>query len=183
MKLVWTLGDIADARSDALLVSFDGSTRAPDGSPAWGNVGFAIRRRWPELWDEVDDLLELPVGLGTTQLVEVADAGVELPEGLQVVGAMSTLDHRSGAAARFPALARRALGRALDGLRAFSVGTVAMVLPVGGWRVTPPSAVDIVDAVRADGAGRGMVVHVFERDATRHATLSPELAGRGWEAP
>ena len=54
-------GNALDARADALVLTIDGARRGME-----GNIARAFARRWPEVFEEIEEQIHYPVPLGRT---------------------------------------------------------------------------------------------------------------------
>lgn len=63
-------GDVLDAQADALILTID---RASSRKELKGDTASTFARRWPAAWQEVEDMLRLPVPLGTAVDIEPSE--------------------------------------------------------------------------------------------------------------
>lgn len=147
MPLILELGDVLEARADALLLAVDGMARnKPD--PArpirggreilGGNIASQFARRWPEDWEGMQPGIPFPIPIGRS-------AGIpwegDCPWRLIVLA--STLHHvgeRSDAEKL--AIIRSALTEALAITARHNAGSLAAAALKGGWRLPLADAVN-----------------------------------------
>ena len=126
-------GNTLDAQADALILTIDGGRRGME-----GNVARAFARRWPEVFEEIDEQIQYPVPLGRTV---AARTDSDCP--FRTILFASTLHHldvlsETQKAAIISSALREAVSLALKH-RCRSVATAVMT---GGWRLPFEAALD-----------------------------------------
>ena len=156
-------GDVLDARSDALLLTIDGTNRMA------GNIALKFARRWPQDWELMQRDLRDPVPIG--RCASVAWKG-DCP--WRVILFASTLHHADILDdSQKRRVIRSALTEALQHCARLRSGSLASAVLQGGWRL---SASDALREMRStyQGAGCHQVrLSVFQQQSTpmTHATL------------
>jgi hypothetical protein len=173
MPLVLQLGDVLDARSDALLLTVDGVARnKPDQARPirggkeilGGNLANQFARRWPEDWSDMQPDIPFPIPIGRS--VGIPWDG-ECPWRLIVLA--STL-HHVGERTHTEKLAiiRSALTDALAISVRHNVKLLATTALTGGWRLPLADAVDAMfSAYRQAGHAAqqvSLVLRAFNQD-------------------
>lgn len=173
MPLILELGDVLEARADALLLAVDGMARnKPD--PArpirggreilGGNIASQFARRWPEDWEGMQPGIPFPIPIGRS--VGIPWEG-DCPWRLIVLA--STLHHvgeRSDAEKL--AIIRSALTEALAITARHNARSLATAALKGGWRLP------LADAVHAMFTAYRQAVH-----AAKQVTLILRAANQG----
>lgn len=133
MNLDILLQDVLESPSDAIVLAIDGAARGME-----GNVARAFARRWPDLWQEIEDEVRYPVPLGQVYEVEVAG---EYDCPFKVVVLAPTLHHLetlSDAGKR--SVVRTALEEAIRATSRYRLSSASTTVMRGGWRLQSDSA-------------------------------------------
>ena len=184
MPLVLELGDVLDARTDALLLTVDGMARnKPD--PArpirggkeilGGNIVNQFSRRWQEDWEDMQPGIPFPIPIGRS--VGIPWDG-ECSWRLIVLA--STLHHVGERTdAEKIAIIRGALTEALAVAVRHNAKSLATTALTGGWRVPLADTVDAMFSAYRQAGSAAQQVSLVLRIANRDEfDLCAGIAGR-----
>ena len=121
-----TLNNVLDAQVQGIILTIDGSAAGME-----GNIARAFARRWPDVWEEIEDELTFPVASGS---VFEHEPSSNCP--FDMIMLASTLVHHGDIteARRFSVVAE-ALENALRLAHSYEIQSLATAVMTGGWRL------------------------------------------------
>tara|TARA_B100000315_G_C14452491_1_gene529812 strand:+ start:111 stop:662 length:552 start_codon:yes stop_codon:yes gene_type:complete len=177
MKVSLKAGDILLEKSEALLLTIDGTIKTPEGLPAWGSIGSAFRRRWQNYLEEVENQLDLPIAHGNSQIITVSNS-INHPS-FNFIGALSALDHL-GPAGHYADHLQQSFLLAMGDLAFYRVKSILSTLPSGGWRVSIETAAHIAERVRRHFSKWETTWTISEHNSSRFKQILPFAKQFDW---
>lgn len=166
-------GNVLDAKADALIITIDGAKKGME-----GNIARAFARRWPEIWNEIEEEIPYPLPLGDVFEYEPA---AESPFRLILIAA--TLNHRDSLTeSEKKGIVRTAFDNAITAAAGYGIKSIATAIMTGGWRLSQQSAFLAMTEGRemASQAGRDIAVDICIMDPNQYEIIQSMARGMGW---
>ena len=132
MSLEILQGNLIEASTDAILLTIDGTNKGNYG----GSVTRGFARKWPEVWEEIEDDLPFPLPLGRIFTMEPStDCDFDL------VIVASTLHHQDTLSeSAKKGVVRTAMHEAIRTTSSHKLNSIATSVMTGGWRLSQEEA-------------------------------------------
>lgn len=132
MSICLRVGNVLDAKAEALIMTIDGAKKGLE-----GNLARAFSRRWPEAFEEIEDQVKYPVSLG-----RVVPTRPESVCAFPLVLMAATLHHVDVLSeSQKSAVVATALREALTIVVRSQARSVATAVLTGGWRLSKEKAI------------------------------------------
>jgi len=166
-------GNAIEGSADGIIITIDGAAKGME-----GKIARAFARRWPELWEELEDEITYPIPLGTVFEYEPVS---ESPFKLILVA--STLHHKDTLSEnQKKSIASNALEQAMMTAFEYSIDKVNSGLMLGGWRLSPTSAfIAMAEGYEACmRKGKSVDLDIYVLDAKHFDVVKSVATSMGW---
>lgn len=166
-------GNVLDAQADAILMTIDGSAKGME-----GNICAQFKKRWPEIWEEIDDEIRYPLALG-----KVFDYEPVCESPFRLILLASTLHHRDMMTDdQKKYVVKTALGNAIKIAVSYHTKDLATGIMKGGWRLSDKTAfVAMADACESAVQKRlNINVGIYIPEPRTYELVSSIAGSLGW---
>lgn len=166
--------NILESTADAIILTIDGSATGMG-----GHVANDFAKLWPDAWEEVEDELEYPLGLGKVVEVNVFS---DCPFKQLLVA--STLHHMDVLSMNQKlSVVRTATENAIQAAAASDTKVVATTILSGGWRLDPLNAfMAMSDACESqEKKGMKVTLDIYMFDQNQFEAIDNLAKSIGWD--
>jgi O-acetyl-ADP-ribose deacetylase (regulator of RNase III) len=173
MNLKIFQGDVLEAEADAILMTIDGSAKGME-----GNICAQFKRRWPEVWEEIDGEMKYPLALGN-----VFDYEPVCESPFRLILLASTLHHRDMMSENEKKhTVKTALENTIRIAVSFEAKELATGILRGGWRLSDETAfIAMADACES-AAQKGLNINlgIYIPEPKTYELISSIAGSVGW---
>lgn len=126
-------GNLLEANSESIILTIDGSAEGME-----GNIARLFDKKWSEAWEDIEDNMVYPIGLGSTILIELDK---EIVCNFKYALVASTLHHKETLQKEeMCRVVSKAFSNAINLASRAKIPSLATAVMTGGWRLPTSEA-------------------------------------------